>query len=634
MIGRRRADGAPSALRSLPMALGLIWHAGRGPAAALVLVAALSGLAPVAAAWLLKVLVDRLGDDGPQAPSLAVPIAGLAVVSALALLLPAATAYLRAELERRVSVLVLRRMFTTINGLPGLRPFEDPAFHNQLRLAQQGGETAPQVVLSVGVSALEQVVTLVGFATALLVVRPVVALLALGAAIPALVVERRLSRRQADLAFTLSPHDRRKLFYGTLQTDERAAKELRLLGLGGHFLGRMLAEFAVLNDGQRRMDRVVLGRQVALGALAAALGIVGLVVVAGRAADGALSTGDVLVVVAAIGGVQTSAVGLVASIGHVLEALHLLTHFRALVGRPGDLDVTGSQACPPLREGIELRDVWFRYSPEHPWILRGLDLWIPADRSLALVGLNGAGKSTVVKLLCRLYDPERGAVLWDGQDLRSLDLDGLRRRIGTVFQDFMEYDLTAAENVGLGAVERLGDRDAVRAASRLAGVDGVLDGLPRGYDTMLSRMFAGPPAEDEAGAAPGAGGPAGAGDGDGVGVELSGGQWQRIAIARMLMRADRDLLVLDEPSAGLDAEAEHDVHRRLVARRAGTTSLLISHRLSAVAMADEIAVLSGGRVAERGTHGELIAAGGEYARLFELQASGYRIADGAARSAG
>ncbi len=181
----------------------------------------------------------------------------------------------------------------------------------------------------------------------------------------------------------------------------------------------------------------------------------------------------------------------------------------------------------------------------------------------------------------------------------------LRRRVATVFQDFMEYDLSAAENVALGDVARLDDRVAVERAAAGAGVDGVLEALPRGYDTLLSRIFA---------------------DGGEAGVELSGGQWQRIAVARMLMRPDPDVLILDEPSAGLDAEAEHELHGRLLARREGTTSVLISHRLSAVAMAERIVVLSGGRIIESGTHAALLASGGEYARLFTLQASGYRDA--------
>lgn len=580
-------------------ALALVWRAGRAQAALLVALSVAIGFAPVSAAWMVKVFADRL-DGG----NLVLPALGIAASTLVLLAVPAVLTYLRAELERRVAVLVNERLFTAINAQPGLRPFEDPVFHNRLQLAQQGGETAPPIVLAMGMTLVESGVTLVGFAASLLLVSPLVALLALAAAAPGLVVERRLARAQADLAFTLSPHDRRKLFYGNLQTDDRAAKEIRLFGLGAHFLQRMLREFRTLNDASRRMDRTVMSRQVAVAAFTALLGAAALLIVAGQAAEGQLGAGDVFVVVAAIAGVQTAANGMVTTAGHLLEAVLLLGHYRAFLAA-ADREPDGGEPCPPLRDAIELHDVWFRYSEAHPWVLEGVSLRIGRGEAVALVGLNGAGKSTLVKLLCRLYDPERGSITWDGADLRTFAVGSLRRRVATVFQDFMEYDLTAAENVALGDLERMDDRPAVRRAAEGAGVAAAIEALPAGYDTLLSRIFAGE---------------------DGAGVELSGGQWQRIAVARMLMRPDPDVLILDEPSAGLDAEAEHDLHQRLLARRAGTTSVLISHRLSAVAMAERIVVLGGGRVIESGAHAELLEANGEYARLFNLQASGYRDA--------
>jgi ATP-binding cassette subfamily B protein len=252
--------------------------------------------------------------------------------------------------------------------------------------------------------------------------------------------------------------------------------------------------------------------------------------------------------------------------------------------------------------------VWFRYSPEHPWVLRGVDLEIPAGSSVGLVGLNGAGKSTVVKLLCRFYDPSRGSVTWDGVDLRELDPVDLRARIGAVFQDYMEYDLSAAENIAVADLPVLDERGRIEAAARDAGLHAALSALPRGYDTLLTRLFFDDDGEQADPAS---------------GVVLSGGQWQRMAVARGFLRADRDLLILDEPSAGLDAEAEHDLHVRLMELRRGRTSLLISHRLGAVRAADLIVVLADGRITERGSHDDLVGGGGDYARLFALQARGY-----------
>ena len=247
-------------------ALALLWQAGRAQAALLVVLSAAIGIAPVFAAWMVKVFADRLDGGDLVAPAL-----GIAASTLVLLAIPAALTYLRAELERRVGLLVNERLFTAINAQTGLRSFEDPVFHNRLQLAQQGGETAPPIVLAMGMTLIESGVTLIGFTASLLVVSPLVALLALAAAAPGLVVERRMARAQADLAFTLSPHDRRKLFYGNLQTDDRAAKEIRLFGLGGHFLQRMLGEFRTLNDASRRMDRTVLSRQLMVGVLTALL---------------------------------------------------------------------------------------------------------------------------------------------------------------------------------------------------------------------------------------------------------------------------------------------------------------------------------------------------------------------------
>jgi ATP-binding cassette subfamily B protein len=265
-----------------------------------------------------------------------------------------------------------------------------------------------------------------------------------------------------------------------------------------------------------------------------------------------------------------------------------------------------------LERGIELRDVWFRYSDAHPWVLSGVDLFLPADAAVALVGCNGAGKSTLVKLLCRLYDPTKGAILWDGIDLRDMEITQLRRRIGAVFQDFMHYDLTAAENIALGDIDAAGaapgERDRIVAAAELAGAHEMLSQLPRGYDTMLSRIFVSEQDKHN----------------PETGVVLSGGQWQRLALARAFLRDKRDLLILDEPSSGLDAVAEHEVHTRLRKHRRGRTSVLISHRLGAVRGADQIVVLDGGAIVERGTHEELITTDGLYAELFRLQAAGYQ----------
>ncbi len=240
-------------------------------------------------------------------------------------------------------------------------------------------------------------------------------------------------------------------------------------------------------------------------------------------------------------------------------------------------------------------------------MLRGVSLFVPPGEAVALVGHNGAGKSTVVKLLCRFYDPDRGRILWDGVDLRDIDPAELRERISAVFQDYMTYELTATENIAVGDLSRGDDPESVVAAAKRADIHDALAALPKGYLTLLTRTF-----YDLADR-----------DNPDTGVLLSGGQWQRLALARAFLRGSRDLMILDEPSSGLDAAAEHEIHRSLRAQRRGHATLLISHRLNAVREADHIVVLVDGVIAERGTHDALMASRGTYARLFSLQARGF-----------
>jgi ATP-binding cassette subfamily B protein len=251
-----------------------------------------------------------------------------------------------------------------------------------------------------------------------------------------------------------------------------------------------------------------------------------------------------------------------------------------------------------IRQGIEFRDVSFKYPGTDNYALRHIDLCIHPGEKLALVGANGAGKTTLVKLLTRLYDPTEGQVLLDGVDLREYDIDELRQRIGVIFQDFVRYHLPARENIGFGQIAALDDQPRILSASERSGAHAVIERLPQGYDTQLGRWFR-------------------------KGRELSGGEWQKVALGRAFMR-DSEVLVLDEPTAALDAENEAAVFAKFKELTAGKMAVLISHRFSTVRMADRIAVIENGTVSELGTHAELLALGGTYARLFTIQAEGYR----------
>ncbi|NUT48633.1 MAG: ABC transporter ATP-binding protein [Saccharothrix sp.] len=565
----------------------------------------LGGVVPLAAAWCTKVLLDGLAAGGGWT-SLVPWAVGLAVTGLVSGLLPVASEYLKQRLDRAVAVLTMDRLYQAMGRLTGLARMEDPRFRDKLQLAQQTGRSGPGQLVDDGLGAVQAAVTTGGFLGTLLVLDVGMAVIVLLAAVPALLAHLRLSRARAEVLWSITPAERREVFYAELLSSLDAAKELRLLGLGDLFRRRMLVELTAAHavvEGQDRREARVRGLLAGLTALVSAAGLVWSVWLA---AAGSLSIGDVAMFVAAVAGVQSASQSLVHNLASAHHSVLLFHHYREIESQPADLPVGGAPVSP-LRQGIELRNVWFRYADDQPWVLCGVNLTIPHGRSLALVGLNGAGKSTIVKLLCRFYDPCRGAILWDGVDIRTFAAEDLRARIGAVFQDYMRYDLTAAENIGLGDVSAMDDRARVVEAARRAGAHDMVTALPRGYDTLLSRMFF-----DEADRE----------DPD-TGVLLSGGQWQRLALARAFLRDRRDLMILDEPSSGLDAQAEHEVHNSLRRHREGATSVLISHRLGTVRDASVIAVLTGGQVAELGTHDELMFLGGDYARLFRLQASGY-----------
>ncbi|GGQ75151.1 ABC transporter ATP-binding protein [Couchioplanes azureus] len=562
---------------------------------------------PVAVAWLTKVVLDGVS-RGSGGPALRTTAVLLAIASAMVLILPELLQYLRARLSRAASALAQDRLLAAVLRLPGLAPFENPAFLDRLRLARQAAGSAPDATVDGAVGLLRSMLVVGGFVGSLAVLSPVMTLVVAAAALPALWAQLALAGHRATAMARMTPVVRREIFYGELLLDVQAAKEIRLFGTGRFLRSRVRRLRADTDARHRRMDRADLLTQGGLTLLAAAIAGGGLVWAVLAAGSGRLTVGDVSMFVAAVAGVQGGLAGAVRDLGSTRQHLLLFRHYLDVVDAEPGPEPPAAAAPPALRHGIELHDVWFRYADDHPWILRGVDLFIPAGAAVALVGQNGAGKSTLVKLLCRLYEPTRGRILWDGVDVRDIPVAALRERMSAVFQDFMRYDLSARENIALGDLDALDDPQRIRRAARRAGVDRTVAGLPRGYDTLLTRSFF-----------DGSDG----GDPD-PGVVLSGGQWQRLALARAMLRDGRDLLILDEPSAGLDPAAEHEIHVGLRAHRQGRTSLLISHRLGVLRDADRIVVLADGRIAEQGRHDELVAAGGRYAELFRLQAGPYR----------
>ncbi|KAB2339853.1 ABC transporter ATP-binding protein [Actinomadura rudentiformis] len=566
--------------------------------------------APIGAAWLTRAALDNLAAGGTS--TLVWIVVFLAALGMVVAFVPQAEEYLRTEVARRSGLRATDRLYQAVSAFTGLRRFEDPHFIDRVRLADQGTAAPAQIVGRV-VTGGRAALTLTGFMISLAVLSPPMVAVVLAAAVPTLVAELFLSRRRASMLWKIGPAERRAFFYSHLLTNSQAAKESRLYGTGAFLRGRMLAERRTADAAHRRTDRRELFTQGGLALMGALVAGGGLVAVVLGSKGGTLTPGDLSLFIVAVAGVQNALTTLITDIAYAHQQLLAFDHHCAVMRAGPDAPVAeASHPAPPLRKGIEFRDVWFRYRDDHPWVVRGVDLHIPHGTSMALVGRNGAGKSTLVKLLCRFYEPTRGTIYWDGVDIRTIDPERLRDRIAAVFQDFMQYDLTAAENIALGDLTALDDPFRIEDAAMNAGIHRTLTRLPRGYDTLLSTLFV-----DEAGEE----------SDPEMGVVLSGGQWQRLALARALIRTGRDLVILDEPCAGLDAEAEYEVHAQLRRRRAGGTSLLISHRLGTVRDADEIVVLERGEVVERGDHRDLMALNGTYAGLFRLQAENYHLDD-------
>ncbi|MDQ0833189.1 ATP-binding cassette subfamily B protein [Streptomyces achromogenes] len=599
-------SGPAAVLRGLSAVLALTGRSCPGALAARVATVVIAGTAPVAASWLLKYVVDSLAAEGFRASDLNWAAAGIGLLTILLAAASAVSSYADGRIRRATSTRAQSELLTAVNRLSGLSKLEQPAFHDRVQLAVQSAQGAERLVGAV-LQGAQSVLTLAGFLTSLLLVSPTLAAVLVVAAVPALFAHLANSRHRADLFWRTSNLARRQIFYRGLLTDSQAAKEIRLYGLGGYFAQRMRTDLDSINGQEERLDRRLVAYETALAVLGAGVSTGALVWGVHQAAAHVLTAGDVSLLVAALAGMQTALVGLVGCIAQSHQTALMFSHYLHVVQVGDDLPAPAAPiAPPPLRQGLELRDVWFRYSDDGPWILRGISLFVPHGTSLAVVGLNGAGKSTLVKLLCRLYDPQRGSIHWDGIDIRDFPADQLRERVSVVFQDPMEYDLTAGENIGLGDLGSLHDHGRIRAAADDADIHTALTRLPQGYDTMLSRMFFPDDTEDSS-----------------PGVQLSGGQWQRLALARALMRSERDLMILDEPGTGLDAVAERHVHDRLTSLRRGTTSILVSHRLGTVRAADAIVVIADGTVREAGTHEQLMTADGAYAELFTTQAQGY-----------
>jgi ATP-binding cassette subfamily B protein len=587
--------------RQTQKTLGLAWRSSPLSLAGIALLTLASALFPLGIAYAGKLIVDAVVErSAPLATQYVLLELGLVALQAVVQrTLSVLRSLLGARLGHDVNVAILEKALQL-----ELPQFENPEFYDRLTRARREASSRPLAMVTGSLQFLQNTLTLLGYVGLLVSYSGwMVAALVLATA-PATVVEMRFSRTAFRLRNWRSP-DTRKLNYveRVLATDEYV-KEVKLLGLGPLLLKRYreFGERFYLEDKRLSMRRALWAGLLSLLAAAAFYG--GYLSLALDAAGERLSLGDLTLYVVAFRQGQQAFQSCLGAIGSLYEDnLYMSNLFAFLaIETPAAIVRPGPLGTPDLEsssgEGIRFEDVGFRYPGRDEWALRHVTLAIPPRQSLALVGHNGAGKSTLIKLLCGFYRPTEGRILLDGRDLREWDEAALRRRISAVFQDFSHYQFSLRENVGFGDLAHLAEEARLRRAIERGGAETVVAELPKGIDTQLGRWFV-------------------------DGAELSGGQWQKIALARAFVREEADILILDEPTAALDAEAEKAVFDRFRTLARDRTSLLISHRFPTVRMADRIVVIEHGQIIEQGSHDALVAAGGRYAQLFRLQAEGY-----------
>jgi len=607
-----RARIVASATHSL-RALGLVWRSAPGGVVALAAFTIAASALPPFVAWVGKLIIDAVVAAHAAAPGVARAAALDRAVRLVALELGAVVAMAACErvlglvrqlVGLRLGIDLNVRILEKAERL-SLRHFEDAAFYDKLTRARREASTRPLSLIQSNFQVIRHGLTLAGYVALLIGFSGWMAVAVLAATVPAFIAEARFSGAAFRLRNWRSPDSRRLTYLEYVLGNDEHAKEVKLFGLAPLLLGRYksLAETFFADDRRLAVRRMAWGYALSLVSTVVFYGCYAVIVAA--TVRGRLSLGEMTLYLVAFRQGQQSFQAVLSALGGMYEdTLYMSNLFEYFAIDTETPPARGPMGVVRAEEGIRFADVGFRYpatdgDPDSgKWALRHVDVFIPKGQSLALVGENGAGKTTFIKLLANLYRPTEGQILLDGRDLSTWQEEALRRRIGVIFQDFNEYQLAVRENVGFGSVEHAGDELRLGRAVDRGGARELVAGLPAGVETQLGRWFNG-------------------------GVELSGGQWQKVALARAFMREEADILILDEPTAALDAEAEHAVFQRFRALAAGRTTILISHRFPTVRMADRILVLEAGQVVEDGTHAELVAAGRRYARMFKLQAAGY-----------
>ena len=595
------------ALRNLPEFFRLIWSCNNWLAALNILLRVIRASLPLAMLYVGKLIIDEIVRISVIASGPAVENPDMSIV----------TIYVLIELGLAVFSDLLGRGIALLDSLLGdlvsheislrlmhqsarldLECFEDSDFYDKLERARR--QASSRILLMSQVLAqLQDSITVFFLAAALITFNAWLLLLLAITLIPAFLGETHFNSQSYSLMYGWT-QERRELDYLRFAgASDETAKEVKIFGLSDFFGSR----YKKLAGEYYRANRDLSARRAAWGGLLSMVGSLGYytayAVIIYRTVYGELSLGDLTFLSGSFLRLRSLMEAILIRFSSIADsALYLRDLFDFLEMEPRIISIDNSLPFPvTIRKGFTFENVGFRYPQMKQWVLRDVSFTLHPGEKLALVGENGAGKTTLVKLLTRLYDPVEGRIMLDGHDLRKYNLDGLRDAVGVIFQDYVKYHLTATENIAVGLIDERNNETRIKEAARQSLADKVIENLPNGYQQMIGRWFK-------------------------QGTNLSGGEWQKIAIARAYMR-DAQLLILDEPTASLDARAENEVFRRFVELTFDKCAVLISHRFSTVRMADRIVVLHEGKLLEHGTHDELLAVGGRYSELFQMQAAGY-----------
>ena len=591
-----------ASLRNIRPLLGMVWDTSPALVSITTALRLVRALLPLAMLWVSKLILDSVvawikrgnGDSAGLWKLVALEL-GLAVLSdLLARANSLADSLLGDRFTNRISVRLIEHA-TQLD----LASFEDPVFYDKLERARR--QTTGRIgLLAAVLNVAQDTLSLISLSAGLIVFSPWLMVLLVAAVIPAFLGETHFTTLAYSVLYRWTPQRRLLDYLRMLGASSQSAKEVKIFGLGDHLAQR----YSEVSDRIYEDNKKVAVKRASVGFLLNLISTSGYygayAVVLIRTLAGAISIGMFTFLTGAFSRSRMYIEKILQSFTDISDqALYLKDLFEFFEMEPSIRSLPGALPAPrPIRGGFEFRNVGFAYPGSSTMVVENINFRLEAQEKIALIGENGTGKTTLVKLLARLYDPTAGQILLDGVDLREYDVEDLRKEIGVIFQDYMRYELLAKENIGFGKIEDLADHARIELAAQKSMAFQVIGKLPNGYDQMIGRRFEG-------------------------GVDLSGGEWQKFALARAYMR-DAQLLILDETTATLDARAEYEVFRRFAELTKGRMAVLISHRFSTVRMADRILVLQNGRIREQGTHKHLVALGGQYAELFELQAAGYR----------